>query len=52
MAHAKDIKVNVDDSAVLLHGTVHSWREKDDASIAAWAAPGVTKVENKLQVQF
>ena len=49
---AKDIKVNVDDSAVLLQGTVHSWREKDDAAIAAWAAPGVTKVENKLQVQF
>lgn len=49
---AKDIKVNVDDSAVILLGTVHSWREKDDAAIAAWAAPGVTKVENKLQVQF
>jgi osmotically-inducible protein OsmY len=49
---AKDIKVNVDDSAVVLQGTVHSWREKDDAAIAAWAAPGVTKVENKLQVQF
>ena len=49
---AKDINVNVDDSAVVLQGTVHSWREKDDATIAAWAAPGVTKVENKLQVQF
>lgn len=49
---AKDIKVNVDDSAVILQGTVHSWREKDDAAIAAWAAPGVTKVENKLQVQY
>jgi osmotically-inducible protein OsmY len=49
---AKDIKVNVEDSAVVLQGTVHSWREKDDATIAAWAAPGVTKVENKLQVQF
>lgn len=49
---AKDIKVDVDDSAVVLQGTVHSWREKEDAAIAAWAAPGVTKVENKLQVQF
>lgn len=49
---AKDIKVNVDDSAVVLQGTVHSWREKDDAAIAAWAAPGVTKVENKIQVQY
>jgi osmotically-inducible protein OsmY len=49
---AKDIKINVDDTAVVLQGTVHSWREKDDAGLAAWAAPGVTKVENKLQVQF
>lgn len=49
---AKDIKVNVDNSAVVLQGTVHSWREKDDAAIAAWAAPGVTKVENKIQVQY
>jgi len=49
---AKDIKINVDDSAVILQGTVHSWREKDDAAIAAWAAPGVTKVENKLLVQL
>jgi osmotically-inducible protein OsmY len=49
---AKDIKVNVDDSAVILQGTVHSWQEKDDAAIAAWAAPGVTKVENKIQVQY
>jgi osmotically-inducible protein OsmY len=49
---AKDIKVDVDESAVVLQGTVHSWREKDDAAIAAWAAPGVTKVENKLQVQY
>lgn len=49
---AKDIKVNVNDSDVILQGTVHSWREKDDAGIAAWAAPGVTRVENKLQVQF
>ena len=49
---AKDIRVNVADTAVVLQGSVHSWREKDDAAIAAWAAPGVTKVENKLQVQY
>jgi osmotically-inducible protein OsmY len=49
---AKDIKIAVDNTSVVLQGTVHSWREKDDAAIAAWAAPGVTKVENNLQVQF
>ena len=25
---------------------------EDDASRAAWAAPGVAKVENQLQVQY
>jgi osmotically-inducible protein OsmY len=49
---AKEIKIDVDDTAVVLQGTVHSWKEKDDAALAAWAAPGVTKVENKLQVHL
>jgi osmotically-inducible protein OsmY len=51
-AKDKDIKIDVDDTAVVLQGTVHSWKEKDDASLAAWAAPGVTRVENKLQVHL
>ena len=34
---AKDIKISVGDTAVILQGSVHSWREKDDAGIAAWA---------------
>jgi len=49
---AKDIDVRVDESQITLTGFVHSWREKDDAARAAWAAPGVTKVENKLRVQY
>lgn len=49
---AKDIDVNLIDNQVTLKGHVHSWREKDDASRAAWAAPGVAKVENQLQVQY
>jgi osmotically-inducible protein OsmY len=49
---ANDIKIDVDDTAVVLQGTVHSWKEKDDAALAAWAAPGVTKVENNLQVHL
>jgi osmotically-inducible protein OsmY len=49
---SKEIDVDVDDNQITLKGCVHSWREKDDAARAAWAAPGVTKVENKLQVQY
>ena len=49
---AKEIKVTIDDGQITLHGQVHSWREKDDAARAAWGAPGVKKVENKLQVSY
>ena len=49
---AKDIDVGLNDSKVTLKGFVSSWREKDDAARAAWAAPGVCKVENQLLVSF
>jgi osmotically-inducible protein OsmY len=48
---AKDIEVKVDNSTVILKGHVHSWQEREDASQAAWAAPGVIAVENHLAVQ-
>lgn len=47
---AKDIDINLDESKVTLKGFVASWREKDDAAHAAWAAPGVSRVENQLLV--
>jgi len=47
---AKDIDIKLDDNKVILRGHVSSWREKDDAARAAWAAPGVAKVENELHV--
>lgn len=49
---AKDITVDVRDAEVTLQGTVRSWREKDDAARAALAAPGVARVDNRLQVQY
>jgi len=49
---AKDIDVGLNDNKVTLKGFVSSWREKDDAARAAWAAPGVCKVENQLLVSY
>lgn len=44
------ISVEARDGAVVLTGTVRSLAERDDAERAAWAAPGVTKVDDRLVV--
>jgi osmotically-inducible protein OsmY len=41
-----------EDGAVTLEGTVHSWDERGQAEYAAWAAPGVTSVTDKLRVSL
>ena len=48
---AKDIQVNVNNSTVTLKGHVRTWQEREDAALAAWAAPGVGLVENQLYLQ-
>ena len=48
---AKHIDVKVDSSTVTLKGHVHTWQEHDDAARAAWGAPGVDHVENRLTIQ-
>jgi osmotically-inducible protein OsmY len=48
---AKNIDVSVDGSTVILKGYVHTWREREDASRAAWGAPGIIAVENGLSLQ-
>lgn len=45
---AKNIVVETHETRVILSGTVRSWTEKQDAERAAWAAPGVTAVEDRL----
>jgi osmotically-inducible protein OsmY len=45
-----NIKVTARGGHVTLTGTVLSWYERDEASYAAWAAPGTTSVENELLV--
>lgn len=47
---AAKIQVETHDGEVTLKGKVRSWSETRDAESAAWAAPGVTKVNNQLKV--
>ena len=47
---ARRINVTTTDGTVTLSGNVHSWAERQEAERAAWAAPGVTKVEDWLTV--
>lgn len=43
---ANHVKVETTGGTVTLKGTVRSWSEREAAASAAWAAPGVTMVQN------
>jgi len=47
---AKVITVEANGGEVILRGKVRSWAERQDAERAAWRAPGVTKVDNRITV--
>lgn len=47
---ARHITVETADGKVTLRGSVHSWHERSEAIDAAWRAPGVTQVEDRLAV--
>lgn len=47
---ARRVNVTATDGKVILSGNVHSWAERQEAERAAWAAPGVTQVDDRLTV--
>jgi osmotically-inducible protein OsmY len=49
---ADDLMVNTNNGTVTVAGTVSSWFEHDAAMSAAWAAPGVTNVEDDILVAY
>jgi len=49
---AEDLTVATSNGTVTLSGSVRSWSEHDDAIAAAWAAPGVRKVDDRITVSY
>lgn len=47
---ANQIKVETEGDKVILRGSVRSWFEREEAERAAWRAPGVQSVDNRLSV--
>jgi osmotically-inducible protein OsmY len=47
---ARQITVAMSDSTVVLGGAVRSYWEREEAETAAWAAPGVTRVDSRIEV--
>jgi osmotically-inducible protein OsmY len=47
---ASRVTVETNGSEVILRGTVRSWAERQEAERAAWLAPGVSKVDNRIIV--
>ena len=48
---ASRITVEANGSEVILRGTVRSWAEREEAEQAAWRAPGVTKVDDRIRIE-
>ena len=49
---ANRVTVEANGSEVVLKGTVRSWAERQEAERVAWAAPGVTRVDNRITISL
>lgn len=47
---ARRVNVTASDGTITLTGNVRSWAERQEAERAAWAAPGVRQVEDRIAV--
>ncbi len=47
---ANAIEVSVDGSTVALDGVVHNWSEREAVERAAWSAPGVLNVRDRIRL--
>ena len=48
---ASHVTVRAEGGTVVLGGKVHAWYERDLAEQAAWSAPGVTDVEDRIEIE-
>jgi osmotically-inducible protein OsmY len=48
---ARRISVDVQGNKAILKGTVRSWAERQEAERAAWSAPGITDVDNRISIE-
>jgi osmotically-inducible protein OsmY len=48
---ASHVTVRAEGGKVILGGKVHAWFERDLAEQAAWSAPGVTEVQDRIEVE-